>query len=92
MSLRVGEAIEIPCTFQPGAFSGERLVNIDTSHGPISGFVRVEDLRERDSSNGSVRAVVSAVDGEEVEVRIRGSFFTTNGIATIPSHKVLHMA
>ena len=51
-------------------------------------FVRDADLRQ-DGKHWLVRAVVLSVDEDVVGVRVRGSFFTTNGIATIPREMAL---
>jgi hypothetical protein len=79
----VGEMVGIECTVQPGPFSEERLISFDTVHGPISGFVQESDLRQV-GDKWRVRAVILAIRGDILEVRVRGSFFTTNGLAAIP--------
>ena len=82
MALKVGQQVWIRCTVQPGPFSEERLVSVETVDGPVTGFVRTEELR---SDDHFVRGVVRDVAEEEyVEVWIRGSFFTTNGLANVP--------
>ena len=81
MALKVGQQVWIRCTVQPGPFSEERLVSVETVDGPVTGFVRTEELR---SDDHFVRVVVRDVAEEYVEVWIRGSFFTTNGLANVP--------
>lgn len=83
-TLEAGAVIGVPCVVKPGPFSGERLISFDTVSGPISGFVRESELKIVGEEEWYVRAVVQSVTDEEIEVRIRGSFFTTNGFATIP--------
>ena len=81
MALTAGQHVWIQCTVQPGPFSEERLVSVETVDGPVTGFVRTEELR---SDEHFVRGVVRNVAAEYVEVWIRGSFFTTNGLANVP--------
>jgi hypothetical protein len=81
--LEVGAVIGIQCTVQPGPFSDERLISFDTVDGPISGFVNEADLRQF-NENWLVRAEVLEVRGDILEVRVAGSFFTTNGLASVP--------
>lgn len=77
-----GTVIGIPCEVKPGPFSEERFISFDTTDGPVTGFVRETDLNETDH-RWRVRAVVVNVLEDVIEVRVRGSFFTTNGLATI---------
>lgn len=81
--MKVGDVIGIQCSVQPGPFSEERLISFDTVDGPISGFVRENELRQ-DGNNWRVRAVILAIRGDILEVRVQGSFFTTNGLANVP--------
>lgn len=83
-SPNVGDEIGVPCEVKPGPFSGEHLVSLETSTGIISGFVRENELKQAGADQWYVNAIVQAVDAEGIEVRIRGSFFTTNGLATFP--------
>jgi len=81
--MKVGDVIAIQCDVRPGPFSGERMITFDTTDGPISGFVRDSDLNEQDSQ-WYVRAIIQDIRDDLLEVRVRGSFFTTNGLATVP--------
>ncbi len=83
-----GDVIGVPCQVRPGPFSGERMIAFDTVYGPVSGFVRNNELRE-EPDHWYVRAVIEAVENDQLSVWIRGSFFTTNGTATIPRDKAL---
>jgi hypothetical protein len=83
-NLTVGAIIGVLCEVQQGPFSEDRMISFDTVDGPVTGFVRENELR-KDGNEWRVRAVVLAIQNDEIEVRIRGSFFTTNGIATIPA-------
>ena len=58
------------------------MITFDTVEGPISGFVRASDLKEI-KLQWYVRAVIQAIKDDVLEVRVRGSFFTTNGLATV---------
>jgi len=82
--LAAGSVIGIPCEVKPGPFSGERLISFKTMSGVITGFVRDSELRMTNNNRWLVRAIVQAINGNEVNVRIRGSFSSTNGLATIP--------
>ena len=77
-----GDRVQIKCDVKPGPFSGERLVTFDTLDGLISGFVREADLT---GSGGGwlISGVVQSVETEHLVVKVRGSFFTTNGIANV---------
>lgn len=86
MAMNVGDLIGVSCQVQPGPFSEERVVTIETVHGPLSGFVRESELKEIRKGEWVVRAEVRAIRGDELEVRIWGSFFTTNGVASVPKH------
>lgn len=79
---KTGDTIPVPCEVDPGPFSEERLVTVNTVDGPISGFVQTYDLKEA-GGRWFVRGYVAKVHKDSLEVRIRGSFFNTNGIASI---------
>ncbi len=82
---KVGDLVGVKCAVQPGPFSGERLVTVETIDGAISGFVREAELKQ--SGEGwQVRGRVQEVSDAALEVWIRGSFFTTNGLATVSPH------
>ena len=80
--MKVGDVIGVECIVQPGPFSDERLITFDTTDGPISRFVQEAELRQV-GKTWLVRAVIMAVRDDFLEVRVRGSFFTTNGLANI---------
>jgi hypothetical protein len=86
--LKPGDEIGIHCDATNGPFSGEHLISFETVDGPVSGFVRESELK-REGRDWFVRAVVLHQEGDVVEVRVQGSFFTTNGIATIPREMAL---
>jgi len=79
MALTIGQQVWIPCKVQPGPFSEEPLVTIDSIDGPMTGFVNLDELKE----DHFVRGLVRNVTKDHVEVWIRGSFFTTNGLANV---------
>jgi hypothetical protein len=81
--MKVGDMIGIQCDVRPGPFSGERMIKFDTVDGPISGFLRDYDLTQK-NSQWYVRAVIQNIGEDTLEVRVKGSFFTTNGLATVP--------
>jgi hypothetical protein len=82
MALTVGQQVWIKCKVQPGPFSEEPLVTIESIDGPISGFVRSEELK-KNAEGDSVRGVVRSIEAKFIEVWIRGSFFTTNGLTNV---------
>jgi hypothetical protein len=81
--LSVGQEISILCKVQPGPFSVELLVTIEGVDGPISGFVRSEELKDGPDGRPRVRGVVRSVGKDFVEAWVRGSFFTTNGLTNV---------
>jgi hypothetical protein len=81
-TINVGEQIEILCEVQPGPFPGEHLISVETLDGPVSGFVTEDYLRER-PDGWRVRGIVQEVRSDSLKVMLFGSFFTTNGLATI---------
>ncbi len=78
-----GDTVGIQCTVQPGPFTGERFISFDTVDGPVSGFVKDENLTER-GTQWYVRAVIQSIQNDVLSVRVKGSFFTTNGLADVP--------
>lgn len=81
---KVGNHIAIPCEVKPGPFSEERLISFDSLDGPISGFVLDDELKKRRGDDRwLVRGRVVSVSPDLIKVWIEGSFFTTNGLATI---------
>ena len=79
---RIGETIRIPVQVQPGPFSTERLVSFDSSDGPVSGFVPVDQILDVEGAK-FIEATVVRISSGTVSVRLRGSFFTTTGLANI---------
>lgn len=79
----IGQTVKVPCSVSPGPFSDERLVTVQTIEGTISGFVRSDDLIQTDEENGYLIGVVTALDPDAIKIKLRGSFFTTNGLAAI---------
>ena len=85
MAFRVGDFVGIACEVQPGPFDDERLITVETVEGAISGFVKDIELRQVDD-RWEVRGKVQEIYESTIKVLLYGSFFTTNGIASIPSH------
>ena len=80
----VDDTIGIKCEVKPGPFSDEFLVTFETTSGPVTGFVDESELRQEDSQ-WYVRGIIKAVKKNTLEVWVEGSFFTTNGLANVPS-------
>ena len=89
MPLSVGQEVSILCKVQPGPFSDEPLVTIESIDGPISGFVSTDELIHGANGEPRVRGVVNKVEGRIIEVWIKGSFFTTNGLTHVPQEMAL---
>jgi len=78
-----GQIIRLPCKVSPGPFSEEPLVTFETVNGEITGFVSEDDVDTDDRGNNFLRGIVHAVHGDIIDVWVRGSFFTTNGLAAV---------
>jgi hypothetical protein len=72
-----GEVVAVPATVQPGAFPGEHLVTVSTRSGPVSGFVRDQDIVE---PNKTIEGIVREWTASGLAVQLAGSYFTTNGL------------
>jgi hypothetical protein len=81
-TINVGEIIKIPCEVKPGPFSDEKFISFETLDGIVSGFVAARDLQEKDH-HFFVSGVVREIKLDQIVVIVRGSFFQTNGIATL---------
>lgn len=81
-AINIGEAIQIPCEVKPGPFSDEKLISFDTLDGVVSGFVDEGDVLERDGAH-YILGLVKSITSDQIVVMVRGSFFQTNGIATV---------
>jgi len=83
-----GDKIGVPCQVKPGPFEGEQLISFDTLNGPISGFVLNSEIMER-GAKYYVRAVIDSINDDVLTVWVNGSFFNTNGVATISPETAL---
>ena len=78
----VGSRISIPCEATKGAFLNEYLISVETANGPISGFIKAEDvIGEPPGKTFVVGIVRGESDDRTIIVRLPGSFFKTTGIA-----------
>jgi len=82
MALMVGQRVWISCRVQPGPFSDEPLVTIESIDGPVTGFVQSDELS---LDQTKVRGIVHGIEKDHIEVWIKGSFFTTNGLTNVPT-------
>ncbi len=80
-----GQQVGVRATISGGPFSDESIVTIMSPSGPITGFVRNAHIDQIDENNGYVRAIIRSVEGDEISVLLAGSFFTTAGLATLPT-------
>lgn len=85
--MKPGERVRIPVEVRPGPFDKERLVTFESSDGPVSGFVPSQMIIEHDGQQ-FIEAVVRAVADESISVNVRGSFFTTTGLAHVSKSKL----
>ncbi len=83
MALSVGQEVWIRCMVQPGPFSDEPLVTIESVDGPVSGFIASDELKTGPGGEPRVRGIVRSIERTFVEVWIQGSFFTTNGLTNV---------
>jgi hypothetical protein len=83
MAPAVGQEVWLGCKVQPGPFSEEPLVTVESIDGPVTGFVKCDELTTM-ADQTKVRGIVRNVGKDHVEVWIKGSFFTTNGLANVP--------
>lgn len=77
-----GMAVGLACTVASGAFPDEQLVTFEAIDGTVSGFVKPEEIQNIDGEP-RLRAVVQEVSSDRLTVLVRGSFFTTTGIAYV---------
>jgi len=75
--LTVGKKVKIPCNIQPGAFSSERLITIETDETIFSGFINIEHLEEETESRGYVVGTIMSVDPEYYTIKTPASLFTS---------------
>ncbi len=85
----LGQSVRVPCQVQPGPFAEEVLVTFDTMEGVVSGFIDAEEIESDTSGAKFMTAIVRDVSEETVTVWIKGSFFTTNGLASISRDQAL---
>lgn len=78
----VGQFILVPVTAQRGPFSEECLISFSSIDGPISGFIRADQVVHR-IGRSFIRAKVLEVQSDSITVQLHGSFFTTTGLAHI---------
>ena len=91
--LKKGDLVAIPCTVQMGPFPDEKLVTVETTEGPISGFVKLPNLHLKDDENGFVRGLVVSVAETTITAQLYGSFFTTAlGMARVPNDRIQRYA
>jgi hypothetical protein len=82
--LEPGEKVLVPTNVGEGAFPGENLVTVETKMGPISGFTKTVNIVHK-HGDSYLMAEVQGVTEDTLTVRLFGSFFTTTGLAYIPS-------
>jgi len=83
--LEPGEKVLVPTNVDDGAFPGENLVTVETKTGPVSGFTKAVNIVHK-HGDSYLMAEVEDVSEDTLTVRLFGSFFTTTGLAYIPSN------
>jgi hypothetical protein len=86
-----GDRLYIPVQVGAGAFSGECFVTLDAIEGPISGFISSAQVNRR-NEDAFIEAKVLDLDSDRIAVRLRGSFFTTTGLAHISRQSRFELA
>jgi hypothetical protein len=81
----VGQTVHIPCELQPGPFPTEYLVTFEAVEGPVSGFVRAQDVSRNAGGKAYISALVKEISADTLTVIVKGSFFTTTGLAHLNS-------
>jgi hypothetical protein len=90
---RPGEKILVPTNVTAGAFPGERLVTIETSTGPISGFTKTDAIVNRGGDQYLIAEVKTVSSSTSTSiVKLPGSFFTTTGLVSIPTARLVKAA
>lgn len=92
-ALTIGQTIHVPVSVEQGAFPKESVITIETQDGPISGFIRSDEVERIGEGNASIAGVVLDVSESAITVKLPGSFFTTTGLAYIsPQSEFLRAA
>lgn len=81
-SLNQGDTLFVPVEVGSGAFVGERLISFDTLEGPVSGFIREDQIIKRGNAS-FVQAQILELESNRIAIKLHGSFFTTTGLAHI---------
>ena len=76
-----GQVVGIPCDVSEGPFPSELLVIFETMTGTVSGFVHPDYVAASETGQSYLRGVIKDVDEDRLSVWVRGSFFTTSGLA-----------
>ncbi|MGD0192191.1 MAG: hypothetical protein ABSD74_15735 [Rhizomicrobium sp.] len=82
-ALTIGADIGLPCEVKQGPFEEEKFVSFESVDGPVTGFVSSDELKQIEQDRWLIHAVVVKIERDVVTVKVRGSFFTTNGLAHI---------
>jgi hypothetical protein len=82
MPLVAGDLILVPVKVDSGPFSVECLISFNSLDGPISGFIRADQIVRR-RERTFIRARVLKLTKDSITVQLHGSFFTTTGLAHI---------
>ncbi|MBI2177762.1 MAG: hypothetical protein HYU38_05400 [Candidatus Tectomicrobia bacterium] len=81
-TFKEGQTVEVRCRIHEGAFPTEYLVTIEATPEPVSGFVKRDDVKKEGEGTGYLLGKITEVSEDKISVLIRGSFFTTTGLAS----------
>jgi hypothetical protein len=76
MKFKPGQEVWVACEVKPGPLD-EKYIVVETTKGPISGFVKNDQLRDPNALQTRVRSRLLEVHRGTAKVRLRGSFFNT---------------
>ena len=82
-----GDEVLVRVIVDKGAFPQESLITLDSKEGPISGFIRSDKILSEGSEH-YIPAVVLDITEDTITVKLRGSFFTTTGLAVMTSQSL----
>ena len=71
-----GQEVMIPCSVARSGPPGEVVVDMESAHGLVSGFVNAKAVTG-DGDRGLIRGWIVEVSGESVVVQVPGEFLTT---------------
>lgn len=87
----LGDRVYVQAQVDQGAFPAERFVTVETKDGSVSGFAKADFVVNK-GGRSYLLAEVKGVHPDNITVMLFGSFFTTTGLANIPSNAICKAA